>query len=192
MYDIVNLPFSAEFTGQPVLVQYLTPEGEQKVSYVQFLRPIVMVPAQPYQAAQPVTLVTRQPTMTAANAPMTTTATPSFSYMRFPKDSVEEAPYAAALTAASNLHPQQHAAPFQYQSSHHHEQIHQTRRFPFRLNQNNFELNMNEILPSASSQSFSSVLPPSQPIASPFLQPFHHMRLQQQHVPQFRRFAQRA
>lgn len=182
--NLLNLSFislSAELSGQPVLVQYVTPEGEQRVSYVQFLRPIVMVPAQPYQQPQPVTLPTRQPTS------ISTPATPSPSYSYFTHEHNEEdTPVAAPLIANSNLfgHQQsQDQTPIQTQ---------QVRRHPFLFNQYQpeLDLNMNEFLPSASTQSFSSVLPPSQSMLHTLPQQFHHHRFHQPHT--FRRFAQRA
>lgn len=155
-----------------MLVQYITPEGEQRVSYVQFLRPIVMVPAQPYQPAQPITLQTRKPLRT-------TTPSPSQDFSYF--SSGEEQPsYAAPLTASSNLFAQAPTSSVPVEHS---------RRLPFvhHRQQHELDLNMNEFLPSATSQSFAAVLPPST-----YPQPFHNQRIQHNAIPTFRRFAQRA
>lgn len=178
--SIINLSlfFSADNFGghQPVLMQYLSPEGEPHqsgVSYIQLLRPIMMVPAQPYLPAQPVP-VPSKPTM-----PTTTTNRPTMSYTFFPRD--ESTPYAAPLTQFMPSEP-----PREYSQKTQQQQQQPTFRSQ-QQQQSEIDFNMNEYLPSASTQSFASVLPPSQPN---FFPQFQHYRAPQ---PQrFQRFAQRA
>jgi hypothetical protein len=158
-----------------VLMQYLSPEGERKtaVSYIQLLRPIMMVPAQPYHPPQTVSMPIK-PTATTLMPLPTTTMRPS-SYTFFPRD---DAPYAAALTSD-----------FMSSSESTRENVNKQKQQKIRSQQEiDIDLNMNEYIPSASTQSFSSVPPPS------YVSQYSQYRISPQSasVPQFRRFSQRA
>lgn len=168
-------------------MQYLSPEGERKtaVSYIQLLRPIMMVPAQPYQPPQTLSMSMKPTATTLMSSPTrTTTMRPSsLSYTFFPRD---DAPYASALTSdfiSSSESPREYSN--KQQNNHvHARQQHESSE------SGDLDLNMHEYIPSASTQqqTFSSVPPPS------FISQYSHYRASPQSamIPQFRRFAQRA
>lgn len=134
---------------QPVLMQYLSPQGvpqQAAVQYIQLLRPIMMVPAQPYQPPRP---------MPEIHAPSTVPPTPKPTQEPPVRSSTEfhhpYGPYSRhALSHSSHMpsymRPQHKPSSF------------------FDLG---FNLNLNEFLPSASS--IAAVLAPRSSMGAQFL-----------------------
>jgi hypothetical protein len=148
-------------------MQYLSPEGERKtaVSYIQLLRPIMMVPAQPYHPSQTISI------------PIKSTTTTMRPFTFFPRD---DAPYAAALTSDFMSSSESTTST--------RDNIHKKQQTLNSQQEIDIDLNMNEYIPAASTQSFSSIPPPS------YVSQYSQYRISPQSasIPQFRRFAQRA
>lgn len=138
---------------QPVLMQYLSPEGtprQASVQYIQLLRPIMMVPAQPYMSAKPLNEPPVQTTTVAAttykpivsNKHQVMMLNPYGPYLRQP----QTAPYASPIIPS----------------------YYQTNPMQMESQKSAFELglNMNEYMPSASSHHSTAVLAPRSGMSS--------------------------
>lgn len=142
--------FSLSAPPQPVLMQYLSPEGiprQAAVQYIQLLRPIMMVPAQPYLPAKP--LVEPQIQTTTSSATTTPTKHPAMSMLN------PYGPYLRPQQAASYSSP---IIPSYYQSN--------PRQLESQKPDFDLGLNTNEYVPSASSHQYSAVLAPRSGVSS--------------------------
>lgn len=134
--------------GQPqaVLMQYLSPEGtpqQASVQYIQLLRPVMMVPGQPYNSAKPLQVTNPQFQTTTSSPPLRPSyLNPYGPYMQQPPVGAYSSPYTSYLK--SNPIPLESQKPT-YEMG----------------------LNMNEYVPSASSHHLSAVLSPRINIAGP-------------------------
>lgn len=132
-------------------MQYLSPEGtpqQASVQYIQLLRPVMMVPASPYMPAKP-------------NPNPNFELNPSFEPIQTPL------PISSTPKPSASLHNffgsySRHAHVGAYSSPH--TSYFQTNPRLFENSQKpvqpEIKLNMNEYMPSASSQHFSAVLAP--------------------------------
>lgn len=141
--------------AQPVLMQYLSSQGtpqQAAVQYIQLLRPIMMVPAQPYQQPKPLgdlkSQGQSQSTLAATSPPLSSSTKPSAwsPYTPFNRQSL--------VGSYSSQYTSYNPRPVLTQVN----QMNQRPAF-------DIGLNMNEYMPSASSQ-VSSVLAPRSSMAS--------------------------
>lgn len=129
-----NLISISKAHPQPVLLQYMSPEGISRhtgIQYVQLLRPVMLVPAQPYQPARSVEIQTESPI----------TSQPTYSYYGSsfkPSNSIIGA-HSVPLTS----YVQSNAKPLITSTT----------------TESNLDLNMNEYIPAASSRVASFVSP---------------------------------
>lgn len=191
----VNLFANLSAQGQPVLMQYLSPEGtpqQASIQYIQVLRPIMMVPAKPYQPPKAQNVDTQTPTFE-----------PSYSKPQVQTTSL------TSPSPASSSQPQQQQQQQYHQNQQQHQQQQQwssfgsyTRQSPMgsysthmtsyntrpAMNQRpsyDIGLNMNEYMPSASAHVSATVLAPRSSMISSF-SPYTYK------APKFQAMAQRA
>lgn len=152
--SLLNLLCFVSAQAQPVLMQYLSPQGtpqQTPVQYIQLLRPIMMVPAKPYQPAKPLgdlqTQNQSQLTSDASSPPPYSTTKPSAwnPYTPFNRQ--------ALVGSYSSQYTSYNPRPVIPQANHM-SQMNQQLAF-------DIGLNINEYMPSASSQVSSVVAPRS-------------------------------
>ncbi|KAG5680781.1 hypothetical protein PVAND_010267 [Polypedilum vanderplanki] len=132
---------------QPVLLQYLSPEGMPKqsaVQYVQLLRPLMMVPAQSYHALR---------SMSTTTMPIETATTTMDTKLQ----SIQINPYGPFLKTSNTLVGAQSAPLLSFFNSNPRPLTTPT------VQASNIGLNTNEYIPSASSRIVTSVIPPQVP-----------------------------